>query len=124
MDVVHQTPEYKEVGEGKGWGHAKGMMSVLPVGMEGEMVQHSYQAMQRAAGLKINPCRDLCNTPRGRWVTQREAQIIQHSAYLEGQPWVSSFMLCNLEHLLQPWSLGKGEKETGEVGGYSSTVPH
>lgn len=66
MNVVDQIPEDKEGGGGgRVEDMVKGVIGALPVGREGEMVQHSYSTMQRAAGLKINQCRDLCSTPGG-----------------------------------------------------------
>jgi len=43
----------------------KGVIGALLGGDEEEMGQYLYLRVQRAAGLKINPCRDLCNIPRG-----------------------------------------------------------
>lgn len=42
MNIVHQIPEDKEVGGGRVEDTAKGVISALPVGREGEMGQLSY----------------------------------------------------------------------------------
>lgn len=53
----------------------KGMTDALSVGSEG---RNKPVNSAEAAGLKINPCRDLCNTP-GAGESPHKRQIIQNS---------------------------------------------
>lgn len=97
----------------------KGVIGALPVGREGEMVHHSYRT-----GLKINPCRDLCNTRQG--LVSHPVRGTGHTAPCLSRERALGDMLCK-EVIWStcsnhgPW--GK-KRARGEVGGYSSAVTH